>query len=293
MRPEIGRFSHRPGACAQRTPVHVTERPRPSRTGGARSGGPRVEESPITALLSLATGDDDAWEVYAQAARPPRDDRPWVLANFVAGLDGAVTIDGRVGALTSPTDQEVFRLLRALGDVVLVGAGTARNEDYGPVRLDERGRRLRGDVPPPPVAVVTSSLDLDPAARLFTGDVRPLVVTREDAPLTRREGLSGVADVIAVGVGEVDLPGALQVLRDRGVRVVTCEGGPRLLRDLLAADLLDELCLTIAPVIGGDPVRLIADDRDPPLRRFELASVARAGDELLLRYLNLDSETPP
>jgi riboflavin biosynthesis pyrimidine reductase len=230
-------------------------------------------------------GADDPWENYTAAPRTPPADRPWVLANFVASLDGSIAVDGRAAPLSSPTDRAVFRLLRAVADVILVGAGTARTEGYGPVRLDDRGNALRGDRPAPVLAIVTHRLELDFDAPLFHADLPITVVTRTDADPARLERASEVADVVTAGVGAVDLAGALRQLRGRGVETVTCEGGPHLLRDLLAADLLDELCLTISPMVGGDPVRLLPDEPQPPLRRFALDSVVRSDDELLLRYL--------
>lgn len=233
----------------------------------------------------MLLGADDPWLTYTAAPRTPPPDRPWVLANFVAGLDGSIAVDGRAAPLSSPTDRAVFRLLRALADVVLVGAGTARTESYGPVRLDDRGSALRGDRPPPVLAIVTNRLELDFGAPLFHADVRITVVTRADADPPRLERAHEVADVVTAGTGAVDLAEALRQLRARGDEIVTCEGGPRLLRDLLTADLLDELCLTISPMVGGDPVRLLPDEPEAPLRRFALDSVVRAGDELLMRYL--------
>lgn len=226
---------------------------------------------------------------YRRQHRPPPEGRPWVLSNFVAGIDGAIAIDGRVDGLSSPHDQTVFGLLRSLADVVLVGAGTFRAERYPPVRVPpelRHQRRERGQAPAPTLAVVSRSLRLDWDRPAFTAaETRPIVVTGAGADPAARARAEQVAEVVVAGDERVEVTTALQALRERGHEVVLCEGGAALLAELLHRDLLDELCLTIAPLVGGDPSRIVADAPRPPLTRFELAQVASAGDELYLRYL--------
>lgn len=246
----------------------------------------------FVALLPPGAGeDDDVLRLYREAHRPPPDGRPWVLANFVAGLDGSIAIEGRVGSLTSTADKVVFRLLRELADVVMVAAGTVRAERYGPVVLDEAAqerRVARGQQPVPPVAVVTRSLDLDLTGRLFTaGEVRPLVITVERTDPGARQAAEQVADVVVAGETVVEPARALAALAERGMELVTCEGGPSLTTLLLGAGVLDELCLTVTPLVGGDPLRLVADAPRLPLHRFDLAhAVAGGRDELYLRYVS-------
>jgi riboflavin biosynthesis pyrimidine reductase len=229
----------------------------------------------------------DPLQLYA-AQRPTPPERPWVLANFVAGLDGAVAVDGRVGPLTSPADQRVFHHLRSLADLILVGAGTVRAERYGPARptAEQRvARQERGQQPVPRIAVVSASLRFDLDAPLFTAaEVRPLVVCPDSSDPGRRERLSEHADVLVVGGDAVDLGAGLRKLRAGGVETVLCEGGPALVSELLEGGLLDELCLTVAPLTGGDALRLVGDSRTP-LTEFELVHVVRHDDELYLRYL--------
>ena len=200
-------------------------------------------------------------------ARPVEDLEDWyaaagplVRAGFVQSCDGAVSVGGRSDPLSGPADKAVFRALRAVSDAVLVGAGTVRAEDYGPVRLGPAGLRWRaaaGRAEPPPLVVVTRSCALEPTARCFSGDVRTLVVTCGAAPSAAREGLAEVADVLVAGEDDVDLPAMLRALAGRGLAHVLCEGGPALLTDLLAAGLVDELCLTVSPqLVGGAPALL-------------------------------------
>ena len=199
---------------------------------------------------------DDVDALVAAEARPAPAGRPWLLVNMIASLDGAITVEGRSGGLARPADRAVFGALRAAADVVLAGAGTVRTEGYGPARLTERqraARRARGQAERPAVAVVTRSLELDLARPLFTeATTRTIVVTCEASPPERRRAVAEVADVVVVGDDAVDLGAALAALAERGAGVIACEGGPRLNGDLLAADLVDEWDLTVAPLLVGD-----------------------------------------
>lgn len=228
------------------------------------------------------------------AERQASTERPWVMANFVAGLDGAVAVDGRVGPLTSTADQRVFHHLRGLADLVLVGAGTVRAEGYGPIRptAEQRDeRRARGQHPVPSVAVVSESLSFDVEAPFFrAAEASPVVICPRASDPGRRELLAAHADVLVAGEDVVDLGQALRELRGRHGDLVLCEGGPALVGELLAAGLLDELCLTVAPLTGGDQLRLVGGGARPPLTGFELAHVLRHEDELYLRYLTRERE---
>ncbi|NQX06692.1 pyrimidine reductase family protein [Rathayibacter sp. VKM Ac-2856] len=212
----------------------------------------------------------------------------WLRVNFVSSIDGAVTREGVSGALGGEADLRVFDLLRRLADVVLVAAGTVRNEGYGPMVLGEEGAAARtaAGLPPHPVfAVVSGSLDLDPADRLFTeAPVRPIVVTTAASPADRRAALAEVADVLVCGEDALDVPRLREELLARGLARIHCEGGPGLLGTLLAADAVDELCLTISPSLeSGDAGRIARGTATA--RDMRLAHVLAAGDTLLLRYL--------
>ncbi len=205
---------------------------------------------------------------------------PYVRVNFVASADGSVTVDGHSAGLGGPADRRVFGLLRRLAEVVLVGAGTVRAEDYRGARRPTVGRDL-----PPPIAVVTGSADLDPGSRLFTDtQVAPIVLTSGSAPVERRERLAAAgADVVVL---ERLTPDALLAeLGRRGLHRVLCEGGPGLFGDLLAADAVDELCLTVSPLLaGGDAGRIARGPAGTPARPMALVGVAHEDGALLLRY---------
>ena len=161
------------------------------------------------AVRTLLPGSDPV-ELAAHYAYPEDLGAPHVRVNFVASTDGAVTVDGRSGGLGSDADRRVFGTLRELAEVVLVGAGTVRAEDYRGARKPTRGR-----ADPPPIAVVTGSADLDPRARLFTDTrVAPIVLTGPDAPADRLRALQAAgADIVvldplspAAVVGELGAP---------------------------------------------------------------------------------------
>nr|WP_280354466.1 pyrimidine reductase family protein [Nocardia otitidiscaviarum] len=217
----------------------------------------------VTQLAAI--GDDHLVGMYAYPARP---DRPWIRVNFVTSIDGAATLDGRSGGLATPADKRVFHLLRDLADVVLVGAGTARAENYGAAHTDERLRiRLHHhgfgghpDGAPPRIAVVTASAALDPSSRLFTDTgAHPLILTTADAPADRKKALTDAgAEIVEAGETACTADGIRTALGERGFRRVLCEGGPALFGDLIEAEAVDDLCLTVTPLLVGGTGRRIA-----------------------------------
>jgi riboflavin biosynthesis pyrimidine reductase len=227
---------------------------------------------------------------YAAVDRTPADGGCWVMAHMVGGLDGSAAIHGRVGRLSTAPDAALFAEMRALADIVLVGAETVRREGYGPVRLPPERRAAReaaGRTATPPLAVVTRSLELDWSARAFAAappGSRTLVITCSAADAGRLAQAREVADVIIAGQDRVDPERALRRLAQLGHRVVLCEGGPTWLGELVAARHLDELCLTIAPLMGGDPLPVSISPPGAPLTNFVLRHVLRDGDTLFLRY---------
>ncbi|MFI5716920.1 pyrimidine reductase family protein [Nocardia sp. NPDC051750] len=202
-------------------------------------------------------------------AYPAAREESWLRVNFVSSIDGAVTGSGGVSeVLGTPADKRVFHLLRELAEVVLVGAGTVRAENYGGAQTDARLRRTlyargvgghpEGD--PPPIAIVTASAGVDPEHRAITTARTPtLILTTAAASAARKRALAEAgADVIEVGdhvIAPQALPG---VLAARGLRRVLCEGGPQLFGSLAGAGAVDELCLTTAPLLTGGGARRIS-----------------------------------
>ena len=234
----------------------------------------------------------DVAAFVAAAARPSPPDRPWVLVNMIASLDGSITIDRRSGGLARPADREMFFALRGIADVVLAGAGTVRTEGYGPARPSatvRSARRGRGQTEVPRIAILTRSVELDLDAPLFTAtEERPIILTCEAAPAERRSAAAAVAEVIVAGEASVDLPHALRALHEHGVRTITCEGGPQVNGDLLLADLVDEWCLTLSPLlVGGDAARAIVGPLPPAPRDLHLDWVLEGDGLLLTRWLRV------
>jgi riboflavin biosynthesis pyrimidine reductase len=240
----------------------------------------------------LEPGDrvPDPLAPYAAVHRTKPDGRCWVTGHMVAGLDGTAAIGGRVGALSTPPDQALFRDMRTLADVVLVGAQTVRQEGYGQVRLRperEASRTALGRAPTPRLAVVSRSLDLSWSSAAFSdppSGSRTMVVTCRSAPADRLARAREVSDVLVAGESAVEPGRLLTQLAERGLRHVLCEGGPTLLGELVAAGLLDELCLTVAPVMGGDPLPVALFPPGRSLEHFALRHVLRDGETLFLRY---------
>lgn len=197
--------------------------------------------------------------VYAVPPRVPR----WVRSNFATSLDGAVTgADGRSGSVNSPADHVVFELLRALSDVVLVGAGTVRAEGYRPLAVARKWRPVRAELglaPELPLVVVSNHARAGSAwVGAAPGSV--LLATHEEAdalePARRQLGDDGV---LLCGSSRVDVGRLLARLAERGWTHVLTEGGPHLLGSLLEAGVVDELDLSLTPrVVGGDGPRMTA-----------------------------------
>jgi riboflavin biosynthesis pyrimidine reductase len=230
--------------------------------------------------------DDDALiELYAPADRSRRSLR----VNFVTSLDGAVTVEGYSEGLSSAADKRVFDLLRMVCDALIVAAGTLRHEGYGAIMLDERRREWRrrhGLAEHMPLVVISRTLALGPAlAALTEAPTRPYVITCAAAPAGERAALSDVADVIVCGESDVDLAAARAALHERGLAQLLCEGGPQLLGGLTAADLVDDFCLTLSPLlVGAGAGRITAGLPSPQPRHLELRHILAENDMLLLRY---------
>jgi riboflavin biosynthesis pyrimidine reductase len=213
-------------------------------------------------------------------------DRPYVIANFVASVDGRATFQGGSGHLGDEGDLEVFRALRREADAVLAGTGTLRAEQYGRIlklpRSRER-RRRRGLAPEPLATTLTRSGDVPLDIPLFAEPEAEVILFSG-----REIDVSGVAAQVEVVVLDPpDLASALAHLRaHRQVRLLLCEGGPAMLAALVRERLLDELFLTLAPQLtgGGSGPALTTGPELPELRGMELAGVLQRAGSLFLRY---------
>jgi riboflavin-specific deaminase-like protein len=236
----------------------------------------------IRALWPAGDAVDDLVDWY------PLADRPALRVNFVSSLDGAVTVEGFSAGLSGPGDKLIFGTLRMVCDALVVAAGTIRTERYDALRLDAARRdwrRAHGLPEYPLMVVVSRSLDLDPAQEIFSdAPIRPIVITSAAAPADRRAALAGVADILTAGEQEVDLAAAFAELHARGASQLLSEGGPHLLGAMIAADLVDELCLTVSPLLtGGTAGRMSTGPAGPP-RSMSLRHVLAEDGMLFLRY---------
>ena len=229
-----------------------------------RQGGLTVRQ-----LFPFPVDCVDPLSIYGSI--PVAEGRPAVRLNMIASVDGATAVSGVSGSLGGAADRQLFSVLRSLADAVLVAAGTLRAEQYGPGTL--------------PIAVVSRSCHLDWRSPFFTQAThRPVVITVADAPEANRAAAETVADVVIAGTDHVDLSVAIQALGQRGVRSVLAEGGPSLNDQLAAAGLLDELCLTVSPMlVGGDAKRILSGSGPNVPRRMGLCSLCEQDGFLFLR----------
>lgn len=230
----------------------------------------------------------------AELYRHPAPAEGWWRTNFVSTLDGSVQGgDGRSGTINTASDHLVFATLRACCDAVVAGAETVRTERYRAVVLDEHQRTVRaalGLTGIPTLVIITSTLDLDPG--LVIPDSGPvLVLTRPGQPAeTVRQLTEAGIEVAEVGEDAeaevLDLALVRRTLAARGLTRVLCEGGAHLHGALLAADLVDEFCLTLAPVVvSGSGLRAAVGAPIDPPKGFALTHVVVGDDHTLFtRY---------
>ncbi|MER7840594.1 pyrimidine reductase family protein [Streptomyces sp. NPDC096040] len=236
---------------------------------------------------------DREWSLaeLALAYAYPAGREVWLRANMVSTLDGAAQHDGRSQPISSEADMRIFGTLRALADVVVVGAETVRQEGYRPARARAEfagARAAAGQSEAPAVAVVTASLDLDFALPLFTSPLVPTLILTGAAAAPDRVAAAEKAGARVVVAGDgvgVDPARAVSALAGLGHTRLLTEGGPRLLGQFVAAGVLDELCLTMSPLLtAGGAQRISGGPGVTVPRRFELVSLLEEAGFLFSRY---------
>jgi riboflavin biosynthesis pyrimidine reductase len=214
-------------------------------------------------------------------------ERPFTYVNMIATADGRAALDGSTSALGDEADLEMLLGLRTLADAVLIGTGTLRAEGYDTlVRAPERRarRRAAGQDETPLAVLLSRSFELPWDAGLFAARDQPILL------YTGADAGTEPPDVAApVAIVRLEDPGPAAVLADlraRGVAALLCEGGPTLNRALLEAGVVDELFLTLAPLLTGDEAEpaIVSGGRLDAPASLSLRSVLRGGDELFLRY---------
>lgn len=264
---------------------------------GIEEFGPSVSPAPdliyiqgVQMIFGPRSGNLDDNEV---AGAYPWPDGPWVRSMMVTTLDGAYRgPDGLSDSISSSVDKAVFDAVRRFADAVLVGAGTIRAERYGAMRVrpaDLAARAAARQAPAPVVAVVSGSLDLPWDTGLFTGSsLRPIVFTGPDPDPAARAEAEAHAEVVCCPAdlavdGRPPASFLIDTLIGRGLRRIVCEGGPHLLEELVAADLLDEADLTLSPVFAG--LSHAAGTGLKEVARFELVHLLEAEGFLMGRYV--------
>lgn len=217
-------------------------------------------------------------------------DKKFLRINMVSSIDGTISIDGRARALSSDADRNVFHILRSLADVILVGAGTMRSEEYKPVSLTEHEierRKNTGQEPIPKIAVVTRSGEFNFDTAFFKEAINKPLIFTSDIGAKIIANKCDSAEVISCGKTVVDLRLAIDELVKRDYKNILCEGGPTLNSDLLRSRLVDELCLTVSPKITqGDGNRIFNGPKlDIPVE-FEYQAIFIDEGELFFRLKN-------
>jgi riboflavin-specific deaminase-like protein len=216
---------------------------------------------------------------------------PWpetgthLRTNMVMTLTGAVAdAAGSSRGISSPADRRLLGLLRRRCDALLVGAGTLRAENYAPLRAAYAESRIAsGQRSAPVLAVVSNRLDLPLESPLFRESAeRPVILTCTAAPTTARRAAAEVADIVDCGDSEVDLSRVPNLLAERGLPRIHCEGGPTLLTGLVTLDLVDELLLTLSPIATGTDTSNGTPLNDS--QSFALTSVLEDAGSLFCRY---------
>jgi riboflavin biosynthesis pyrimidine reductase len=237
------------------------------------------------ALLSgIPLLPDSATELDQFYAAAPRG----VRANMVQSVDGAGAFHGRTKAISSNADQELLTHLRGYADAIMVGAATVQAERYGPVTLSAETRSARerdGYAAAPPLVIVTARALLAADLKVFDPAGPRTIIATLRASADRATELKEVADVVVVGEDEIDPATVIAELRERGLHRILCEGGPFLLSQLIEHDLVDDMCLTVAPYLAGTQPTTPqpASEREVPTR-LRLRHVLTRDDLLFLRY---------
>lgn len=252
-----------------------------------------VRSSLVRQLLPTPLDAVDPLTLYPFDDRPRPAGRPWLMANMVASVDGAIAIDGVSGGLGGDGDSMAFRAIRASCDWIMAAAGTIRAERYRIPRATEEIAAVRvasGRSETPRLAVVSASVDLDPELPLFAdqrdGEARPLVITGANPPADRVRALAGRAEWHHTDTERPTAEGVLAALGERGADVVLAEGGPTFNGQLVDSGLIDELCLSISPhLVGGGSSRIVNGSEATIPADLRLDRLLEHDNALFARYV--------
>lgn len=248
-----------------------------------------LADPPASCPVPVGSDLDDL--ALARLYTSPPDGGPWLRVNFAASVDGSITgADGRSGTVNSEVDHVVFELLRALSDAVVVGAGTVRGEGYGALSVAEHLAPVRAGagIDPDLPLVVVSGRGVLPDTVRDADPGRVLMATTSSAPgLDEAREVLGEDHVVVCGRTHVGHERLVAQLHERGLRQLLSEGGPHLLSSMVQAGVVDEICLSLTPVVvGGDGPRIT---QGPALTGDFLPRVLIEGEGTVMgRWLRAD-----
>ncbi|MXW61443.1 MAG: pyrimidine reductase family protein [Acidimicrobiaceae bacterium] len=264
----------------------------------AETGLETVRSAAVQQILPTWIEDVDPLDIYPDDPRPAPMGRPWVMVNMIASLDGATAVNGLSGDLGGPADRAVFRAVRASCDWIVVASGTATAESYGPPKQTEavvESRLRTGRSAVPRLAIVTASGAVDPTIPAFAHAAdptvddlgpdqrRPLVITGEQADPERLAALN--AEIVRLPMTRPQPSAVLDELHRRDAQVVLCEGGPTWNGQLVQAGLVDEICVSISPILaGGTSSRTVAGAEQAVPIQMRLSRLLSEDGLLFARY---------
>ncbi len=241
----------------------------------------------------------DPAAVYNSDVRTHLKSRPWILLNMVNSVDGFISFEGRAGGLSGAADKNIYQIIRALADIILVGAGTIRAEKYKAPKTPDGDlaafRESRGQEKRPRIAVISGELNLDPDMGLFADrhleDKPPLIYTKSESLEKGSSGFNSSAEIVAFPESELNVSTIVEDLFNKNAKIVVCEGGPNLNSHLLAAGLIDEFCLSVSPrAVGGeDPATFLNRPVDSPTE-LSLDRILLEEEFLFCRYLTINED---
>jgi len=225
----------------------------------------RVTDAGLRPLTDTSTAWSARKVVRGLGLRDHDGGRPRVVVAMIASADGRIAVEGRSVGLGHPADRALLRELRTAADAILVGSATLRAERYANL-LDDEQRAQRA----------ASALLAEPTARVQ-------VYTEAEGEVPSQGAWVAVQ---RFEPGQLTMPAILEHLRtERGARTILCEGGPMLVREMVAADCVDDLMLTVAPMlVAGDALTPLRGPLLEPPAGLALRDVHRAGDHLFLHY---------
>jgi len=238
----------------------------------------------------------DPITVYNSDVRTPFKTRPWVLLNMVNSVDGFVSFEGRAGGLSGLADKNIYQIIRGLADIILVGAGTVRSENYKAPKTPQgrlaEFRESRGQEKRPRIAVLSGELNLNPDMGLFAErhpeDKPPLIYTKSESLEENASKLVSSSEIIDFPKKELTVSRVVSDLFKQDGKIVVCEGGPNLNANLLAAGLIDEFCLSVSPrAVGGeDPAAFLNNPVNSPVE-LTVDRILMEEEFLFCRYLTI------